>query len=214
MEAIENEREYLLSLIPKRSDFLTELRKRSALEESYAPIVSPDTEQLIVTLLSLIKPKRILEVGTAVGYSSILMADNTDDDCRIITVERYKKHADMAVDNIFKVGYEKRINVIEGEAAEVLAWLDPPFDFIFLDAAKGQYIEFLPELLRLLRKGGALLSDNVLFHGMTGDDHNVVRRKITIVKRLRAYLEAVTEHPQLTTSLIPIGDGAALSVKK
>ena len=211
---MDNEKEYIRSLLPRRSAFLEELRRKSSLTESYAPIVAPDTEQFIVTLLALKKPRRVLEVGTAVGYSSILMADNLPPDSEIITVERYKKHAEIAVDNIFKVGYESRIRVIEGEAAEVLSWLDGDFDFIFLDAAKAQYIEFLPELLRLLSSGGILLSDNVLFHGMTGDDGSVVRRKITIVKRLRMYLEAVTNHPLLTTTLIPIGDGVALSVKK
>lgn len=213
MDKVQNEKEYLDALLPERSPFLEELRKRSALSESYAPIVSRDTEQLIVTLLALKKPKRVLEIGTAVGYSSILMADNLPPESEIITVERYKKHAETAVDNIFRTGYEKKIRVIEGEAAEVLTWLDGGFDFIFLDAAKAQYIEFLPELLRLLNTGGILLSDNVLFHGMTGDDGNVIRRKITIVKRLRQYLETITSHPSLTTSLIPIGDGVALSVK-
>lgn len=213
MEIIENEHEYLASLLPKRSSFLEELRQKSALEESYAPIVTRDTEQLIVTLLQLRKPKRVLEVGTAVGYSSILMADNLPDESEIVTIERYKKHTDIAVDNIFRIGYENKIKVIEGEAAEVLSWLDSGFDFIFLDAAKAQYIEFLPELLRLLNTGGILLSDNILFHGMIGDDNNVIRRKITIVKRLRMYLEAITNSPQLTTTIIPIGDGAALSVK-
>lgn len=211
---MDNEKEYLNSLLPERSRFLEELRHKSALEDSYAPIVSRDTEQLIVTLLSLTKPKRVLEVGTAVGYSAILMADNLPEDSEIITIERYKKHAEIAVDNVFRVGYENKIKVIEGEAAQVLSWLDGGFDFIFLDAAKGQYIEFLPELLRLLNEGGVLLSDNVLFHGMTGDDENVIRRKITIVKRLRMYLDAITHHPELATSLIPIGDGVALSVKK
>ena len=211
---MDNEKEYLNSLLPERSPFLEELRKKSASEDSYAPIVTRDTEQLLVTLLALTKPKRVLEVGSAVGYSAILMADNLPENSEIITIERYKKHAEIAVDNIFRVGYENKIKVIEGDAAQVLSWLDGGFDFIFLDAAKAQYIEFLPELLRLLNKGGILLSDNVLFHGMTGDDGNVIRRKITIVKRLRMYLEAITHHPELTTSLIPIGDGVALSVKK
>lgn len=211
---MENEKEYLFSLLPKQSEFLEELREKCALEESYAPIVTRDTAQLITTLLAIAKPKRILEVGTAVGYSSILMAEATSDECEIITIERYKKHADLAVENIFKAGYGKKIRVIEGEAAQVLAWLDGEFDFIFLDSAKGQYMDFLPELLRLLKSGGILLSDNVLFHGMTGGDENVIRRKITIVKRLRMYLEAITKHPLLTTAVLPIGDGAALSVKK
>ena len=205
--------EYLDSLIPKRSDFLENLRYKSSLEESYAPIVQKQTEQLIITLLKLIKPKRVLEVGTAVGYSAILMADNLPEDSSIITIERYKKHADIAVDNIFASGYEKKIRVIEGEAAEVLHWLDGGFDFIFLDAAKGQYIEFLPDILRLLNQGGVLLSDNILYHGMIEDDEKVERRKITIVKRLHMYLEEIMSNEKLTTSIIPIGDGVALSIK-
>ncbi|MBQ6937790.1 MAG: O-methyltransferase [Clostridia bacterium] len=207
------EKDFLDSLIPKRSDFLTELRRKSALEESYAPIVQKETEQLIVTLLKLKKPKRVLEIGTAVGYSAILMADNLPEDSQIITIERYKKHADIAVDNIFEAGYEKKIRVIEGEAAEVLCWLDGGFDFVFLDAAKGQYIEFLPDIMRLLNPGGILLSDNILYKGMVEDEEKVVHRKVTIVKRLRMYLEEIMNNPSLTTSIIPIGDGVALSVK-
>ena len=201
-------------LIPDRGEFLSELRRKSALEESYAPIVQKSTEQLIVTLLRLVKPARVLEVGTAVGYSAILMADNLPEDSTIVTIERYKKHADIAVDNVFASGYEKKIKVIEGEAAEVLHWLDGRFDFIFLDAAKGQYIEFLPDILRLLKSGGVLLSDNILYHGMIEDDEKVERRKITIVKRLHMYLEEIMSNESLTTSIIPIGDGVALSVKK
>ena len=208
------EQNYLDGLIPDRGEFLTELRRKSALEESYAPIVQKSTEQLIVTLLKLIKPARVLEVGTAVGYSAILMADNLPDDSTIVTIERYKKHADIAVDNIFASGYEKKIKVIEGEAAEVLHWLDGSFDFIFLDAAKGQYIEFLPDIMRLLKPGGVLLSDNILYHGMVEDEEKVERRKITIVKRLHMYLEEIMSNDELTTSIIPIGDGVALSVKK
>lgn len=208
------EQNFLEELIPKRGEFLDELRRKSALEESYAPIVQKSTEQLIVTLLKLIKPQRVLEVGTAVGYSAILMADNLPENSSIITIERYKKHADIAVDNIFAAGYEKKIKVIEGEAAEVLHWLDGGFDFIFLDAAKGQYIEFLPDILRLLNSGGVLLSDNILYHGMVEDVEKVERRKITIVKRLHMYLDEIMTNDELTTSIIPIGDGVALSVKK
>ena len=122
--------EYLEALIPKRSDFLQELRKKSALPDSYAPIIEKMSEQLLVTMLHILKPKRVLEIGTAVGYSAILMADNLPEHSEVITIERYKKHADIAIDNIFKVGYEKKIRVVEGEAAEVLAWLDGSFDFV------------------------------------------------------------------------------------
>lgn len=206
--------DYLDLLIPERSEFLKNLRKKSALEESYAPIVQKSTEQLIVTLLKLITPRRVLEIGTAVGYSAILMADNLPQDSTIVTVERYKKHADIAVDNVFAAGYERKIRVVEGEAAEVLHWIDGGFDFIFLDAAKGQYIEFLPDIMRLLNSGGVLLSDNILYKGMVEDEQKVIRRKVTIVKRLRMYLEEIMNNPELTTSIIPIGDGVALSVRK
>ena len=206
--------DYLDGLIPDRGDFLRRLREKSALEESYAPIVQKSTEQFILTLLRLIKPHRVLEVGTAVGYSAILMADNLPDESSIVTIERYKKHADIAVDNVFASGYEKKIKVIEGEAAEVLHWLDGSFDFIFLDAAKGQYIEFLPDIMRLLKSGGVLLSDNILYHGMVEDEEKIERRKITIVKRLHMYLEEIMSNEEMTTSIIPIGDGVALSVKK
>ena len=208
------EQKYLDSLIPRRSDFLMELRKKSALEDSYAPIIEPQSEQLLLTMLEAVKPRRILEIGTAVGYSAILMAQHLPPDSEIITVERYKKHADIAIDNVFKMGLEKRIRVIEGEAAEVLEWLDGEFDFIFLDAAKGQYLEFLPSIKRLLKRGGMLFSDDILYKGMVGDDGMVIRRKITIVKRLRMYLEAIMSDENLTTSIIPIGDGVAISVKK
>lgn len=207
------EKDFLDSLIPERSDFLMKLREKSALSESYAPIVRKDTEQLLVTLLTLLKPRRVLEIGTAVGYSAILMAETLPEDSTIVTVERYKKHADIAVDNIFKNGYEKKIKVIEGEASEVLSWLDPGFDFVFLDAAKGQYIEFLPDIMRVLNSGGVLLSDNILYQGMVENEEKILRRKITIVKRLRMYLEEIMTNPALTTSVIPIGDGVALSVK-
>ncbi len=208
------ENNYLDELIPKRDEFLENLRYKSSHEESFAPIVQKSTEQLIVTLLKLIKPRRVLEVGTAVGYSAILMAQNLPEDSTIVTIERYKKHADIAVDNVFEAGFEKKIKVVEGEAAEVLHWLDGGFDFIFLDAAKGQYIEFLPDIMRLLNSGGVLLSDNILYHGMIEDEEKVERRKITIVKRLHMYLEEIMNNENLTTSIIPIGDGVALSVKK
>ena len=206
--------QYLDAFIPERNEFLTNLRYKSSLEESYAPIVQKQTEQLLLTMLELKKPTRILEIGTAVGYSAILMANHLPPESKIITVERYKKHADIAIDNIFASGYEKSIQVIEGEAAEVLHWLDGSFDFVFLDAAKGQYIEFLPDILRLLAPGGVIFSDNILYKGMLEDDDKVVRRKITIVKRLKMYLDEIMTNTELTTSIIPIGDGVAISVKK
>ena len=188
--------------------------KREEAKAVGIPVADDETLQYLLVTLRAAKPEKILEIGTAVGYSAILMAENLPENSEIITVERYKKHAEIAVDNVFAVGREKQIRVIEGEAAEVLSWLDGEFDFIFLDAAKGQYLQFMPDILRLLKSGGILFSDDILYKGMVEDDDAVVRRKITIVKRLRAYLEAIMNHPMLTTAVIPIGDGVAISVKK
>lgn len=204
---------FIEDMLPVRSEFLQNLREKCAREESYAPIIRKETEQLMVTLLKMTKPARVLEIGTAVGYSAILMAESLPPESKIITVERYKKHADIAIDNVFATKNESRIKVIEGEAAEVLSWLDGRFDFIFLDAAKGQYIEFFPDIMRLLKSGGVLLADNILYHGMVENEDLVVRRKITIVKRLKMFLEKITSDERLSTTIIPIGDGVTLSVK-
>lgn len=210
------QREYLIGLIKEEEEPLKTLRETAAKEESFAPIVTPDTAQFLATMLKIIKPKRILEIGTAIGYSSILMAKNTPDDTEIITVERYEKAADIAIENIFAAGYQKKIRVIKGEAVEILGWLDEGFDMVFLDGAKGQYIEFLPRILELLKSGGVLISDDVLYKDMTNDERaaEVRHRKITIVQRLRKYLETISNHPQLETTILQLGDGVAVSYKK
>jgi predicted O-methyltransferase YrrM len=211
-----DQREYLIGLIKEEEEPLKSLRERASREESFAPIVTADTAQFLATFLKIIKPKRILEIGTAIGYSSILMAKNTPDDTEIITIERYEKAFDIAVENIFAAGYEKKIRAVKGEAAEILSWLDEGFDMIFLDGAKGQYIEFLPRLLELLKEGGVLVSDDVLYKDMTNDEEaaTVRHRKITIVQRLRKYLDTIMNHPLLETCILQVGDGVAISYKK
>jgi predicted O-methyltransferase YrrM len=133
---------------------------------------------------------------------------------KIDTIDRYELMIDRAKENIERAGLKNVINIIEGDALEVLRCLDKRYDLIFLDAAKGQYPEFLPECLRMLNKGGLLVSDNVLYKGMIASDDLVVRRKKTIVKRMRDYLESICSSDELETSIIPIGDGVALSYKK
>lgn len=210
------QREYLLSLIEEEQEPLSSLRRTAEREESYAPIVTRDTAQFLKTMLQIIKPKRILEIGTAIGYSSILMAENTPEDTEIITVERYDKAADIAIENIFGAGYEKKIRVVRGEAAEIINWLGKGFDMVFLDGAKGQYIEFLPRILELLNVGGVLITDDVLYKDLTNREEaaEVRHRKITIVQRLRKYLDVITHHPELETTVLQIGDGVAVSYKK
>lgn len=210
------QREYLIGLIKEEEEPLKTMRITASEEESYAPIVTPDTAQFLKTMLKIIKPRRILEIGTAIGYSSILMAKNTPDDTEIITIERFEKAADIAIENIFAAGFGQKVRVIKGEAAEILSWLDGGFDMVFLDGAKGQYIEFLPRILELLNTGGVLISDDVLYKDMTNDEKaaQVRHRKITIVQRLRRYLETIMNHPQLETAILQLGDGVAVSYKK
>ena len=161
------------------------------------------------------KPRQILEVGTAIGFSALLMSEYMPCDGHITTIEKYEKRIPIARENFKKYGKSEQITLIEGDASEVLAGLAGEYDLIFMDAAKGQYIHFLPDILRLLKQGGVLLSDNVLQDGdVIESRYAVTRRNRTIHGRMREYLYELKNHPQLQTSIIPLGDGITLSVKK
>lgn len=208
-------REYLISLIPEEDEPLKTMRTIAGNTETYAPIVPPDSAQFLKTLLHITKPKRILEIGTAIGYSSILMAKNTPHDTEIITIERYEKVADLAINNIFNAGFEQKIRVVKGDACDIINWLDGDFDMVFMDGAKGQYVEFLPRVLELLKTGGVLVTDDVLYNDPNEEENAITRhRKYTIVQRLRKYLEIINNHPQLETTIIESGEGMAISYKK
>ncbi len=210
-----DKRDYIVSLIPKEEEPLYSMREIASRTETYAPIVPSETAQLLKTLMHIIKPKRILEIGTAIGYSAILMAKNTSEDCEIITIERYEKVADIAIENIFEAGFEKKIRVIKGEAVDIINWLDGDFDLVFMDGAKGQYIEFLPRILKLLKSGGVLITDDVLYNEPNIEENATTRhRKYTIVQRLRLYLETICNHPELETTVLEVGEGIAISYKK
>ncbi|MBR3769667.1 MAG: O-methyltransferase [Lachnospiraceae bacterium] len=182
--------------------------------ETYVPIIRKEMQTFLKMLLAIKKPVRILEVGTAIGFSAILMAEYNPIDCQITTIENYEKRIPIARENFKRVGKDQQITLLEGDAAEVLKTLDEPFDFIFMDAAKGQYVHFMPEVLRLLKKDGILVSDNVLQDGDIIESRYVVtRRNRTIHKRMRDYLYQLTHHEELVTSILPIGDGITVSVK-
>ena len=167
------------------------------------------------TIFASKHPKNILEVGAAVGYSSILMSENIDDDARITTIENYDKRIAKAKENIRRAGKENVITLLEGDAGEILKNLSGSYDFIFMDAAKAQYIVILPEIMRLLASGGILITDNVLQEGdLVQSRFAVCRRDRTIHSRMREYLYAVTHSNELVTSVIPLGDGITFSVKK
>lgn len=203
---------YINSLSTGNGPFLDALERQALLEE--VPIIRQDMQSFLKVLLTIRRPKRILEVGTAVGFSAILMASNTDEDCRITTIEKFEKRICEARENFARAGLEHRITLLEGDALEVLKELEGPYDLIFMDAAKGQYIHFLPEVLRLLGADGLLVSDNVLQDGDLIESHYAVeRRNRTIYKRMREYLYTLTHTEGLLTSIVPVGDGAAVTVR-
>ena len=182
---------------------------------TYVPIIRKEMQNFLKVILEMKRPKAILEVGTAVGFSALLMSEHVDADCHITTIEKYEPRIPIAKENFKRAGKEEQITLLEGDAMEFLKTLEGPYDFIFMDAAKGQYIHFLPDILRLLSKGGILLSDNVLQDGdIIQSRFAVERRNRTIHSRMREYLYTLTHHEQLITSLLPLGDGVTLSVKK
>ncbi len=182
--------------------------------ENAVPIVQKEVSSLLKVMCMTHKPKRVLEIGAAIGYSSILMAKSLPDDAIITTIERDEKMASLARENIKRAGLDGRIDVLSADAEVLLPALDGPYDMIFMDAAKAHYIYFLPECIRLLRTGGLLISDNILYGGMVANRELLIRRKITIVKRLKKYIEAVCGDKRLETSILSIGDGVSISYKK
>lgn len=195
------------------TEILDQIEKEAI--ETYVPIIRKEMQTFLKTMLAIKRPARILEVGTAIGFSAILMAEYNPIECQITTIENYEKRIPIARENFVRAGKDAQITLLEGDAAEVLKELEEPFDFIFMDAAKGQYIHFMPEVLRLLAKDGILVSDNVMQDGDIIESRYVVtRRNRTIHKRMRDYLYQLTHHPELMTSIIPIGDGITLSVRR
>lgn len=188
--------------------------EKEAIEDN-VPIIRKEMGNLLKVLLELKQPQSILEVGTAVGYSSILMSENMPHNCTITTIENYDKRIPVAKNNFKRAGKEDVITLIEGDALEVLKTLDGPYDFIFMDAAKGQYINYLPDIKRVLRKGGLLISDNILQEGeIVESRYAVTRRNRTIHARIREYVYELTHSEDFVTSIVPIGDGITLSVKQ
>ncbi|MBD5156710.1 MAG: O-methyltransferase [Butyrivibrio sp.] len=182
--------------------------------EALVPIIRREMGAFLKTLLAIKKPERLLEIGTAVGYSAILMSENIDSGAHITTVENYAPRISAAKENFRRAGKEDVITLLEGDAAKVLKNLSGEYDFIFMDAAKAQYIAIFPDIMRLLARGGILVTDNVLQEGeITKPRFGVTRRNRTIYERMREYLYEVTHCDGLQTSIVPIGDGITLSVK-
>ena len=204
--------EYIRELIPDRINVLKEIEDFA--RENKVPIVQKETAKFLEFIVSMKKPLRILELGTAIGFSSILMYEAAGTSPSIVTIERDENMVNLAKINLDKFGLQDKIIIEKGDCLEILDSLDEPFDLIFMDAGKGHYNHFLPHCLRLLKEDGIIVADNVLFRGMVASDELVKRRKITIVKRMRTYLDMVSSDENLITSVIPMGDGIAVTKRR
>ena len=186
-----------------------EIIKQEALDE-HIPIIMDDTLETISKILKDNKPKRMLEIGTAVGYSAICFSEFLSEDGVIDTIEREPERVIEAKENIKKVGAENKINILEGDAVEILPTLNNEYDVVFIDAAKGKYPFFLKESLRMLNKNGIIFADNILYKGYVMSDYNKHKQR-TAVRNLREYIKLVTENPNLKTEILEVGDGLAIS---
>ena len=202
--------EYINSLNLPEDPLLYEIEKEARKQE--VPIIRTEMKNLIKVLLQIKKPEKILEVGTAVGFSALFMSRYLEPGAAITTIERYEPRIEKAKENFKKADEKQCITLLEGDAMEILKNLEETYDFIFMDAAKGQYIHFLPDILRLLKKGGLLVSDNALQEGeLVKSRYAVTRRNRTIHSRMREYLYTITHMEELSTVILPLGDGVTIS---
>ena len=183
--------------------------KQKALQE-HIPIIMDDTLEVVDKILTEIKPRRILEIGTAVGYSAICFSEYLQQEGKIDTIERDEERIVEAKENIKKVGVEDKINIFAGDAVEILPTLNEKYDVVFIDAAKGKYTFFLKEALRMINENGIILADNILYKGYVMSDYNKHKQR-TAVRNLREYIKEVTENPNIETEILEVGDGLAVS---
>lgn len=203
---------FINSFDPGNTPFLNEL-EQFALKNN-VPVIRQEVQSLLRLFLAIQRPKQILEVGTAIGFSALLMSEYGPKGCKITTIEKYEKRIPDALENFKRAGKEKDITLLAGDAAEILKGLTGTYDFIFMDAAKGQYVHFLPQALKLLPPGGLLVSDNVLQDGdVIESRYAVTRRNRTIHTRMREYLYRLKHMEELETAIVPIGDGVTISTR-
>lgn len=212
MEMYERIATYICSLETPESEIIETIEQEAL--SARIPIIRKETQSFLKTLLLIKKPLHVLEVGTAVGFSALLMSEYMPENGHITTIENYEKRIPVARENFKRAGREERIVLIEGDALQVMQSLSGTYDFIFMDAAKGQYLNYLPEAVRLLAPEGILVSDNILQDGDVIESRFAVeRRNRTIHSRMREYLYELKHRQDLQTSILPLGDGVAVSIK-
>lgn len=187
------------------------MRLESFAKVNFIPILLPETAVFLKQLIMLAKPRKILEIGTAIGYSGQIML-SVIDESELYTVEIEEGRAAVAKEFFSKAGYGARANIFVGDAGEIVPYLDGEFDFIFVDGPKTKYIEYFPHLKKRLKKGGILLCDNILFNGMV-TEFSTAGKKLSIAKKLDQFLHTLMNDPDFITSILPVGDGLSLSIK-
>lgn len=203
---------FINSLDPGNPPYLDEIEKYAI--ETFVPIIRKDMQAYLRYVMKSTRPMKILEVGTAIGFSALLMSEYAPKGCHITTIENYEPRIPIALKNIKDNNKKDAITLLEGDALKILPTLNDEYDLIFMDAAKGQYINYLPDLIRLLKDGGTLISDNVLQDGdIIESKYAIVRRNRTIHNRMREYLYELKHNDKLTTAILPVGDGITVSVK-
>lgn len=204
--------DYIREVIPENNEVFKEMEEYAKV--NHIPIVHPEVAQFLKVMIKIKKPKKILEIGCAIGYSAMIMADAMDYYGEVTSIERRKDMVDIAEGNISRGDFQDIIHILQGEAQDLLPNIDEKFDLVFIDAAKGKYMEFLPYCIKNLKDEGIIISDNVLFKGMVANDDLVVRRKKTIVRRMREYLDYISNSGIFESSIMPLGDGVAISYKR
>ncbi len=197
---------------PERDELLLRLEKEA--EDAYIPIVKPEVGNFLSVMVKASKPRRILEIGTAIGYSTIWMARAADKNTEIVTIEIKEEMYRQAARNFKNIGLDQQINQKMGDALEIIPYLRREFDFVFIDAAKSQYLNYLEMVMELLPEGGIIIADNILYHGYVEQEAPIKRKRRAIVNTLKEYIDLVKGHPLLDTSILRIGDGLALSIRK
>lgn len=203
--------EYIRRLLkPEPDPLLREMTEYA--DKNFIPVLLPESAAFLAQLIMLKKPAKVLEIGTAIGYSSQIMLRNGAQ--KLYTVEINEETLDKAKEYFARAGLQKRVTCFLGDASEILPLIEGEFDFVFMDGPKTRYIEYLPHVKRTLKKGGVLLCDNVLFNGMVTGEEELVRKKATIINGLNEFLTAICSDDEFTSSILPVGDGMSLSIRK
>lgn len=202
--------EYIRKHLLEETDTLLKEMMQYA-DDNFIPVLLPESAAFLKQIVSLIKPKKTLEIGTAIGYSSQLILRNGGE--KLYTVEIKEEMLDKAKEYFARAGLEKRVVCYHGDASEIIPLMEGEFDFIFMDGPKTRYIEYFPHVKRMLKRGGVLLCDNVLYNGMVAGTEELQHKKATIINGLDKFITAVCTDPELNTSVLPVGDGMSLSIK-